>query len=67
MLKISTSLTGLPRSACGGQVPTSFLEAHSHPTAGPSDTGLEMPAYLTIILLELRIIKVYRCIIGGWF
>lgn len=40
MRKISTSLTGLSRSACGGQVPTSFLGAHSHPTAGPSDTGL---------------------------
>jgi hypothetical protein len=32
--------TGLPRSACGDQVPTSFLGAHSHPAADPSDTGL---------------------------
>ena len=40
MRKVSANLTGLSRSACGGQVPTSFLEAHSHPTAGPSDTGL---------------------------
>jgi hypothetical protein len=40
MRKINVSFTGLPRSACDGQVPTSFLEAHSHPTAGSSDTGL---------------------------
>ena len=33
--------TGLSRSACGGQVPTSFCEAHSHPSADPSDTALE--------------------------
>jgi hypothetical protein len=35
-----SSLSGLSRSACGGDAPTSFLEAHSHSAAGPSDTGL---------------------------
>ena len=36
--------TGLSRSACGGQVPTSFCEAHSHPSVDPSDTALDPSA-----------------------
>ena len=32
--------TGLSRSACGGDAPTSFCGAHSRSAAGPSDTGL---------------------------
>jgi len=31
---------GLPRSACGGEAPTSLLGAHSRSAAGPSDTDL---------------------------
>ena len=31
---------GLFRSACGGEAPTSFSEAHSHSAAGPSDPAL---------------------------
>jgi hypothetical protein len=39
--KCGSDSTGLFRSACGGQVPTSFCVAHSHPAADPSDTALE--------------------------
>jgi len=35
-----SGLSGPSRSACGGEAPTSFVMAHSHSAAGPSDTDL---------------------------
>jgi hypothetical protein len=49
-LRVIISCAGLFRSACGSQVPTSSCGAHSHPTAGPSDTDLDISVNLTIII-----------------
>jgi hypothetical protein len=49
-LRLTTFCAGLFRLACGSQVPTSSCGAHSHPTADPSDTDLDIFVNLTIII-----------------